>query len=141
MIHASNILKKAEDCFNGNCKSGKVEKLKILISKYLQYVKEQLSIKLEAIEYVRDSVTGNYPDLVNETIAKRVTLLNDYYQFFEDNKIEGKGGFDSRSKIRSTILEEFMVFLFKDYVDQLLENCNVKSEVLKNGGVQAYSNL
>lgn len=141
LIHASNILKKAEDCANGKGTKSRVDKLNLLIPRYLQYVKEQMAITQESVEYVRDSITGKYPDIINECIAKRVTLLNDYYQFFEDNQIEGNKGFDSRSKIRSTILEEFMFFLFKDYVRQLLKDCNVKSQVLQNGSVQAYSNL
>ncbi len=141
LIHASNILKKAEDCVNDNASSSKVAKLNLLIPKYLQYIEEQMSIKLESVEYVRDDTTGNYPDVVNESIAKRVALLNDYYCFFEENKIEGKSGFDSRSKIRSTILEEFMYFIFKDYVNQLLRDCNVESSVLQNGSIKAYSNL
>lgn len=141
LIHASNILKKAEDCVNENGSKSKVDKLKLLIPEYLRYVEKQLSIKLESVDYFRDNITGNYPDIVNESIAKRVILLNDYYDFFEENKIEGKSGFDSRSKIRSTILEEFMYFLFKDYVNQLLEDCNVESTVLQNGSIKAYSNL
>lgn len=141
LIHASNILKKAEDCVKENASSSKIDKLKLLISKYSQYVKDQLSIKLESVDYFRDNITGNYPGIVHESIAKRVTLLNDYYTFFEEKKIEGKSGFDSRSKIRSTILEEFMYFLFKDYVDQLLQDCNVEPGSLQNGSVKAYSNL
>lgn len=141
LIHASNILKKAEDCANENASNSKVKILNLLIPEYLQYIKEQLSIKVENIEYNRDHITGKYPESVNKRIEQRVTLLNNYYQFFEDNKIEGKNGFDSRSKIRSTILEEFMFLLFKDYVDNLLQECDVKSQILQNGSVQAYSNL
>ena len=113
LIHASNILKKADDCVNKDGSSSQMSKLNLLITKYLNYVEEQLSIELEAVEYSRDIITGNYPEIVNKNITKRVKLLNDYYSFFEENKIEGKSGFDSRSKIRSTILEEFMYFLFK----------------------------
>lgn len=135
LIHASNILKKAEDCANESASSSKIGKLNLLIPKYLDYVNKQLSIKQKSVEYSRNNKT------VNENIAKRVALLNDYYCFFEKNKIEGKGGFDSRSKIRSTILEEFMYFIFKDYVNQLLRDCSVESSVLQNGSVKAYSNL
>ena len=137
LIHASNILKKAEDCVNKDNSKNKIDILNLLIPRYLDYVKKQLSIKLEPIEHFRDIKT----EKVNENIANRVTLLNDYYQFFEDNNIEGKKGFDSRSKIRSTILEEFMFFLFKDYVEQLLRDCNVETNVIQNGHVEAYSNL
>lgn len=141
LIHASNILKKAEECTAKKSSNSKVGKLNLLINKYLEYVEKQLSIKLESVEYCRDNTTGSYPDIVNESIAERVTLLNDYYDFFERNEIEGKNGFDSRSKIRSTILEEFMYFLFKDYVDKVHKDCNVESGVLQNGSVKAYSNL
>ncbi len=141
LIHASNILKKAEECVNKDDSSSKIDKLNLLIPQYLYYVNAQLSIKQESIKYCRDNITNNYPEIVEENIVKRVQLLNDYYKFFEDNKIEGKTGFDSRSKIRSTILEEFMYFLFKDYVNQLLRDCNVKSTILQDGSVQAYSNL
>ena len=53
LIHASNILQKAEECANEDGSSSKIEKLNVLITKYLQYVKDQLSIKLEGIEYIR----------------------------------------------------------------------------------------
>lgn len=141
LIHASNIIKKAEDCAKENTSSSKIDKLNLLIPRYLHYVNEQLSINMKTAGCFCKSTTGSYPDLVNESIVKRVKLLNEYYDFFEFNKIEGKGGFDSRSKIRSTILEEFMYFLFKDYVDQLNKECNIGTGVLQNGSVKAYSNL
>ena len=135
LIHASNILKKAEDCANEPDSSSKITKLNLLIPKYLEYVSKQLSIKQESVEYSRNN------EEVNKNIDERVRLLNDYYEFFEENGIEGKGGFDARSKIRSTILEEFMYLIFKDYVNQLLRDCKVESSILQNGSVKAYSNL
>ncbi len=68
-------------------------------------------------------------------------MLNGYYRFFEEQGIESKQGFDSRSKIRSTILEEFMFFLFKDFVSLLIKESGVDNAVIKNGNTEAYSNL
>ncbi len=48
------------------------------------------------------------------TIAKRVSLLNEYKDFLDQQHYAEK--FDSRSNLHSSVLEEFMYYLFKDLV-------------------------
>lgn len=48
------------------------------------------------------------------TIAKRVKLLNEYKDFLDQQHYAEK--FDSRSNLHSSVLEEFMYYLFKDLV-------------------------
>ncbi|PQJ95240.1 Bpu10I family restriction endonuclease [Chromatium okenii] len=48
------------------------------------------------------------------TIEKRVKLLNDYKDFLDQQHYAEK--FDSRSNLHSSVLEEFMYYLFRDLV-------------------------
>jgi len=141
LIHASNLIKKAQDCIEEGYAQTKFDKLNLLIPKYLEYLKKQFEIERISQELLWDTASGERSELINKSIEKRVQLLNDYYLFFEQNKIEGKDGFDSRSKIRSTILEEFMYFLFNDIVSTLLTKYHLPKKQIKNGNVEAYSNL
>ncbi len=51
------------------------------------------------------------------------------------------GVFTSQSKFRSTILEEFMFILFKDYITHLKETYNDARNVIFGGPAKAYTNL
>lgn len=141
LIHASNIWNKANKCITEYKSKTKNDKLNILIPEYLKYLDNQGKIGLDISKCSCDSFISTDKPQIDCNIAKRVSLLNDYYRFFEDNAIESKAGFDSRSKIRSTILEEFMYFLFKDFVSLLLKESGAEGEVIKNGNTEAYSNL
>ena len=141
LIHASNILKKAEECVSDKKAKSKVVKLHTLIPEYLKFLEAQNKIVVDFSSIDCNSLSDEDKIKVNDSIKKRVDLLNSYYQFFETNKIESKEGFDSRSKIRSTILEEFMYFLFRDYVTMLVKNSGMPDGVIKNGSIEAYSNL
>jgi hypothetical protein len=50
----------------------------------------------------------------DEIITERVKYLNDYYNYYNANGYDNV--FTSQGKFRSTILEEFMFILFKDYI-------------------------
>ena len=141
LIHASNILKKSGDCVEEGKSSSRVKKLLILIPEYLKYLKNQTSIKFDITQCTSEAFCHEKKAAIDADIEKRVNLLNKYYRFFEDNGIESKQGFDSRSKIRSTILEEFMFFLFNDFVSLLLKESGMSKAVIKNGNTEAYSNL
>ncbi len=52
-----------------------------------------------------------------ELLTKRVKLTEDYKDFIDQQKYAEK--FDSRSNLHSSVLEEFMFFLFKDLVEEL----------------------
>lgn len=50
----------------------------------------------------------------SEIITERVRLLNDYKEFLDQQHYAEK--FDSRSNLHSSVLEEFMYYLFRDIV-------------------------
>ncbi len=57
----------------------------------------------------------------NETLSytiltKRVSLFNDYKDFIDQQHYAEK--FDSRSNLHSSVLEEFMYYLFKDFITE-----------------------
>lgn len=74
----------------------------------------------------------------DDAINQRVKLLNDY-----KNEIKNVD-FSAQSKFHSTVLEEFLYYLFKDYLQKLNKDAQNNSEEIKKiqlGGIRAYSNL
>lgn len=138
LVHASNIKSKVNNLGDNPNKVRKT-KLRDLIEKYNTYLSNQLSIKDNVTNY--HVLTLEEKNFIDDNIEKRVSLLNDYYNDFEKLGIEGKSDecYDSRSKIRSTILEEFMYLLFMEFVETLIGKN--KKTILKNGNAKAYSNL
>jgi len=71
-------------------------------------------------------------------IKKKTQLLNDYKKFIDQSKFKkeqgNKFGFTSQSQLHSSVLEEFMYFLFKDI-------SNLNSKKMNWGRTQAYTNL
>ncbi len=53
----------------------------------------------------------------SETIKNRVNLLNEYKEFLDQKHYAKK--FDSRSNLHSSVLEEFMYYLFRDIVHEI----------------------
>ncbi len=98
--------------------------LKTVISKYGEYYNSLNSI------HSYDS----------PSIELRASILDDYYDFFENEEIEKT--FDARGKIRPTILEEFTYLFLREKVDSIKEERgdNTK-EYIHCGAVKAYSNL
>ncbi len=65
------------------------------------------------------------------TISSRVELLNTYKDFIDQQHYAEK--FDSRSNLHSSVLEEFMFYLFKDLVGSLSANALLgKSHTFKD---------
>lgn len=56
-----------------------------------------------------------------EDIKKKVKLLNEYKIFIDQPKFKkeagNKYGFTSQSQLHSSVIEEFMYYLFKDIVN------------------------
>ena len=123
LIHTSNLIKKCKAKKSLDNTSAAYNILKNLIPNYVNYLKQQFNLH-------------GYDD---ETIEKRIYLLDEYYTTFEKLKVEGI--FDSRSKIRSTILEEFMFILFKDMIEELTLKCGNNGHLVKCGTANAYTNL
>ncbi|MCS3604481.1 hypothetical protein M2371_003721 [Buttiauxella sp. BIGb0471] len=66
-----------------------------------------------------------------ETIKKRVCILNEYKDFLDQQKYAEH--FDSRSNLHSSVLEEFMFYLFKDVVAEINPNALIgKSHSFKD---------
>ncbi len=141
LVHASNIKAKVNNATNSAKYQHREDKLKKLIGAYTKYLKGQLDLVDDVQNFKADKLSDEQKQCINQNIEKRVKLLNEYYDTFADLKIEGKGDscYDSRSKIRSTILEEFMFLLFREFVEKLVGPG--KKKVLKNGSAKAYSNL
>ncbi|MGB3509960.1 MAG: hypothetical protein WBA93_12105 [Microcoleaceae cyanobacterium] len=67
----------------------------------------------------------------SELLIKRVELLNEYKDFLEQQHYAEK--FDSRSNLHSSVLEEFMYYLFKDLVREFSSQALIgKSRTFKD---------
>lgn len=114
-IHASNIRTKLK-----GKNSGEANDLKKIYENYIKKIKQI-----------------NHNENEEKIISEKVKFLNAYYEDFD----KGNFGniFSSQSKLRSTILEEFLCILFEDLICKKQEE--LKTDNLKAGGVKAYSNL
>lgn len=121
LVHASNLIAKCKKSLNVETDNYKT--LYKLLPIYLDYLNCQLSIN----------------DYTQEDIKKRVEALDNYYEVFESLNVEDI--FDSRSKIRSTILEEFMYLLLIKATEDLRSKLGENSRYVKCGAIKAYSNL
>jgi len=66
-----------------------------------------------------------------EIIRQRVLMLNEYKNFIDQQHYAEK--FDSRSNLHSSVLEEFMYYLFKDLVLEYSDNALIgKAHVFKD---------
>lgn len=124
LCHASNLLGKWYDNMNGKKISNKqADALFDTISHYYEYLLE--NTRLIGFD--------------EETISRRVELLNSYYNFFFERGYDNV--FPSQSKFRPTILEEFMYLLFRDYVNYLKETFGDTEGHIDSGSAKAYTNL
>lgn len=120
--HASNLLTKIRKTTECN----KVKALAQILPKYIEYHEGQMALT-------------NYTELV---LRKRVELLEKYYACFDELKMDDY--FSSQGKFRSTILEEFMCYMFLDYVKNIKERYNDpfgSHGVLYNGASKSYTNM
>ncbi|ERT08116.1 bpu10I restriction endonuclease family protein [Lyngbya aestuarii BL J] len=86
-----------------------------------QYLSE-IRIKYQQWHEQNTSLKGPLIEKNNEDqhiLECRVNYLNDYKDFIDQQKYAEK--FDSRSNLHSTVLEEFMYYLFKDLVSEFSE--------------------
>lgn len=120
LSHASNLIGKWN---SPNLKDNQSKALCAILPKYYDYLKGNLEIE----------------GFSEDVVRKRVTLLNDYYNFYFRNGYDNV--FSSQGKVRPTILEEFMFLLFKDYVACLKSDFEDNSDVLDCGSAKAYTNL
>ena len=123
LVHASNIASKLRDKENGNLNRNQELAIVEIRREYLKYINAQMALV-------------GYSDKV---ITDRVRLLNDYYNFFSKNGYDNT--FTSQGKLRPTILEEFMVILFRDLVTDLKDTTRDRTDILQLGNAKAYTNL
>ncbi len=123
LVHASNLISKCKAKKSLVVDGANYATLCKLLPAYIEYLNCQLSIT----DYNKDS------------IEKRVQSLDNYYHTFEDLAVESI--FDSRSKIRSTILEEFMYLLLLKATEELKSKLGDNQKYVKCGAIKAYSNL
>jgi hypothetical protein len=120
-VHGNNIAQKEQDTKKYDDKTS---------NKYLK----EIRIRYDKWKSDNENLIG--PEKVIKktdasVISKRVALLNDYKEFIEQQKYAEK--FDSRSNLQSTVLEEFMCYLFKDLVSSISKNALIgKSHSFKD---------
>lgn len=129
LVHGKNMSSKIKKIINAqNSSSSKIisqaKALSILLSAYISYIKFQTD-------------TVGYSDAI---IRTRVKSLNNYFLYFTSNA-SISGVFKNTDKLRSTILEEFMYLLFRDYVKSFADQYAEAKKYLKSGNPKAYTNL
>lgn len=120
-VHGDNILQKENH----------PAKYRDEISKrYLREIKHQY----EAWKRANLALAGPIRECTEqdeETITERVHLFNEYKDFLDQQCYAEK--FDSRSNLHSTVLEEFMYYLFKDLIADYSEHALIgKSRAFKD---------
>lgn len=118
-IHGDNILQKEEEYKKGTVQ---YKYLREIRSRYNEWKKENLSL------------TGPFAkssDADFEILSKRVELMNSYKDFIDQKKYAE--AFDSRSNLHSSVLEEFIYYLFKDLTADISNNALIgKSHAFKD---------
>lgn len=86
-----------------------------------QFLKE-IRVEYEKWKKANEDLKGAFvkPDKKDiETITQRVKLFSDYKEFLDQQKYAEK--FDSRGNLHSSVIEEFMYYLFRDLVFEFSE--------------------
>lgn len=119
LSHASNILNKYK---NGKLTAKQQQAFDEIVPQYATYLKKMLAIN----KFDKNSINT------------KTDLLNDYYNFLHNKMYDNI--FSAQGKFRSTILEEFLFLIFKDFVDSYHKQYD-ENNVLNSGSVKAYSNI
>ncbi len=119
LSHASNICTKS----TRGVKVKEKKALEEIIPIYAEYLESQKKLKGYSVSVIKE----------------RVNLLNGYYRDY--NHLQLDNVFTSQGKFRSTILEEFMFFLFRDYVVELKKKYKDADNLIQGGAAKAYTNL
>ena len=97
---------------------------------YLKEIREKYDIwKAKNLELIGPKKDATDQDI--NIITQRVSLFNEYKNFI-DSRIYAEQ-FDSRSNLHSSVLEEFMYYLFKDLVESISNSALIgKSHTFKD---------
>jgi len=86
---------------------------------YLQEIREKYNIWKQANEQLKGLFSQSSTE-DEAIITQRVKLLNEYKDFLDQQKYAEK--FDSRSNLHSSVLEEFIFYLFRELVYNFSES-------------------
>lgn len=118
-VHGDNLLRKEEEYER---------------DAYRKKLLSQIRKKYNAWKSNNLKLRGPYLEAQDGDLAilqKRVKLMNEYKDFI-DSKVYAEA-FDSRSNLHSTVLEEFVYYLFKDMVENISADALIgKSHALKD---------
>lgn len=120
-VHGSNLEQKEQHATKYRDPQSR-QYLSEIRTKYDLWHKNNMDLKGPTkVEGINDS----------EIIKKRVKILNDYKDFLDQQHYAEK--FDSRSNLHSSVLEEFMYYLFRDLVTGISSNALIgKSHSFKD---------
>jgi len=108
-----------------------------LSKQYLVEIREKYEIWKEANLALEGPFTVNSQDDIY-TISERVRLFSEYKDFLDQQHYAEK--FDSRSNLHSSVLEEFMYYLFKDLVSDFSDSALIgKARAFKDIYFQSKS--
>ena len=121
-IHGRNILAKLKNW--SSLSDTQRKQLQIALKEYKKWKK------------INEELVGYSDDI----LKRRVKRLNDYKE-----KVENVG-FSAQSKFHSSVIEEFLYYLFRDLLDELNkkakeDNDGKSKQKILLGGIRAYSNL
>lgn len=120
-VHGDNILKKIKDTKKYNDNQAN-QFLKEIQDAYNEWRNANIELRGPFAE-----VTSND----NQILEQRVKLFNDYKEFIDQQHYAEK--FDSRSNLHSSVLEEFIYYLFKDIVKDFSDSALLgKSHAFKD---------
>ncbi|MCP4358436.1 MAG: Bpu10I family restriction endonuclease [Chloroflexi bacterium] len=110
LVHGSNISQKEN------------HRTKYLDSQSRKFLAE-IRVKYDQWHLANKNLEGPYSNLKpsdNEVVHQRVALLENYKSFIDQQKYAEN--FDSRSNLHSTVIEEFLYYLFRDLVSNFGSN-------------------
>lgn len=114
LLHGNNIKNKEDQAGNTNKAYGD-DKSQKLLGEIRQRYDEWKSENLSLIGPYAEPEDDDF-----EVVNRRVKLFNDYKDFLDQKRYAEH--FDSRSRLHSTALEEFFVYLFGDLVAEYSES-------------------
>ena len=120
-VHGDNLRQK---------ENGKVKYTDEISRRYLA----EIRVKYDEWRQANEELIGpgiEIDENEREIIERRFQLLNDYKDFIDQQHYAEK--FDSRSNLHSTVLEEFLYYLFRDLVKEFFEYALIgKSHAFKD---------
>lgn len=120
-VHRDNLIKKIHDTEEYNDDES---------NKFLQEIFEAYNAWHKANMNLKGPFSKQSDDDI-KILQERVRLFNEYKDFIDQQQYAEK--FDSRSNLHSSVLEEFIYYLFKDLVQEFSESALIgKSHTFKD---------